>query len=97
LKRSRELFAVQAELELACVRLGFPMEGRAFAPHLTLGRVRDGVPPDKLRFVGAGLEKVANRIQTVMWRAEAITFFRSELKPTGAVYSAIHNGPFRSP
>jgi RNA 2',3'-cyclic 3'-phosphodiesterase len=30
------------DIEVACEELGFPLEGRAFRPHLTLARVRDG-------------------------------------------------------
>ncbi|MGI8546991.1 MAG: RNA 2',3'-cyclic phosphodiesterase [Gemmatimonadaceae bacterium] len=39
------------DVEAACERLGFPREGRAFRPHVTLGRVRPNIPqvrPDAL-------------------------------------------------
>jgi 2'-5' RNA ligase len=31
------------DLETACAALGYPVEGRAYRPHVTLGRVRDRV------------------------------------------------------
>jgi len=45
-----ELLQHQAEREFAA--LGFPLEGRPFRPHLTLGRVRRGAAPSAC----AGLE-----------------------------------------
>lgn len=46
------LAKMQRRVEQAMARLGFPEESRAFRPHLTLGRVRDGVAPAARRQIG---------------------------------------------
>lgn len=39
------LRTLQKQIDQALIPLGFAPEARDFSPHLTLGRVRDGVPP----------------------------------------------------
>ena len=63
------------------------MEGRPFRPHITLGRVREPLPVERMRT----LARVA---RTVRMKAtvsvEQITLFESTLAPTGARYRRIH-------
>ena len=47
-ERSAELVALRDKVEQAMIRVGLPPEPRKFAPHVTLGRLRDP-PMDKLR------------------------------------------------
>lgn len=91
LEPSRDLAELQAALESACEEAGFPKESRPFAPHLTLGRVRDSLSIEQLRRVGEDLAKVPNQRERVVWTVDAISFFRSDLKPTGPVYTVIQN------
>ena len=58
-------------------RSGFALEERAFVPHLTLGRCKDGNP--KARGVMAEL-----RVATLPFSVEAVTVFRSERGADGA-------------
>jgi len=80
------LMRLQARLEDDLEVLDFPKERRPFHPHVTLGRVKH---PSGLGNRGSQiLEKERETFfgETVV---EKVTFFRSELKPTGAVYTTI--------
>ena len=67
------------------VRLGFQQEDRRFTPHLTLGRIKH------LLLRGSwmrALEGVKD-ITLPGFEVTAISLMKSELKPTGAVYTEI--------
>ncbi len=70
--------------------LGFKKEERAFTSHLTLGRLK----------AAARLPGVAEAFQKVMSLAEGsfvvdgLNLYRSELRPTGAVYTVLEKFPF---
>ena len=78
---------VQA-VENATVPLGFPTEERSFSPHLTLGRVSQHASPNEVAALGALLARTAVGVlgETTV---DSITLFRSDLRPTGAVYSPL--------
>lgn len=75
-----ELLVHRVEVGLA--PLGFEPDGRAFHPHVTLGRVPDGrkLPLDLI-----------NRLEAVAlaepFMAEGLTLYQSETAPGGAKYS----------
>jgi len=75
-------------IEQELVPLGFPPEGRDFSPHLTLGRVKD--PRD--------VEPVVRALQQANFAggtfvAREVRVMKSDLKPTGAEYTALHRIP----
>jgi len=75
------------DLELACERQGFEVEGRPFRPHVTLARVRAPLSVDRMR----ALARVARTVRvkaTVL--VDHITLFESTLAPTGARYRRLH-------
>lgn len=77
--------SVEGELEA----LGFARERRAFTPHLTLGRVRDGATQQQLRALseavaGASVERDAHV------PVRELALMKSDLRPTGAVYTQLH-------
>jgi len=79
------LAALAARLETAARELGFAAESRPFRPHLTLARRARSGPtdtPDSLRENGAADG----------WVREVV-LHRSELKPTGARYTALRTFP----
>lgn len=49
---SRQLTELQADLERMARRLGLPAEGRKFAPHVTLARLRDTPPVEVADYLG---------------------------------------------
>ena len=69
---------IESELE----REGFPREKRKFSPHLTIGRVR--VPG-----TGATLAEqlIAQGFEPERFTATEVIVMRSDLKPTGAIYT----------
>ena len=89
-----ELEALQSQLEAAVAKLGFPVEKRPFSPHLTIGRVKQHVSPTDIQKIRTALEETkvgALGTSTVT----AVHLFKSELKPTGAVYTRLHSAPLQ--
>ncbi|NLX13454.1 MAG: RNA 2',3'-cyclic phosphodiesterase [Phycisphaerales bacterium] len=79
------LLTVQQAMEKHCVELGFPRETRAFRPHLTLGRTREGASASMVR---TALEREAGFV-VGRFDVEALTVFQSVLQPAGATYSIL--------
>ncbi|MGD0709172.1 MAG: RNA 2',3'-cyclic phosphodiesterase [Anaerolineaceae bacterium] len=77
------------EIDQALVRLGYPSEGRPFSPHLTLGRVAQDTQPQELESIARSLstQKVAVDSPVLM---EQVTVFKSELRPSGAMYTPLY-------
>lgn len=46
------------DVEVACERLGFPLDGRPFRPHITLARVKDAVPAAELKKLRAASDAI---------------------------------------
>ena len=79
---------LQHGVEREFAPLGFPLEGRPFRPHLTLGRAaRDACPRD---FAGLGqaLSRLKYEETTLVGSVELM---ESVLGPGGAVYRARHS------
>jgi len=84
----RALTALQARLDGGLAALGFPRETRPFSAHLTLGRVRDGMPPAERRRLGP----LAASVRTdggVSFDVTAVSLMRSTLTPSGAIYDRL--------
>ena len=79
------LFALQRLLEDNLAALGYKKEKRPFKGHLTLGRFRQTVNPDTIRHI---MREYAN-LYSEEFTANRIILFKSDLKPTGAVYSQL--------
>ena len=80
---------LQDAVERACVPLGFPVEGRPFRPHVTLGRVKEGgkLPPDPLPNSEADVQ--------IPFLAEHLVLFESRPARDGSVYTARHTFELR--
>ncbi len=76
---------LHTKIESALGSCGFPPEGRAFRPHITLGRVRSQ------RGWNHVLERVKEYLQYDFGESliDTVTLYRSDLEPGGAVYTAL--------
>ena len=73
------------KLEEAFAALGFPPEGRAFAPHLTLGRVKS---PRNRVDLSRRLTALPP-VESETFQIREIILYRSNLSPQGATYSPL--------
>ena len=85
------LFGIQRVLEDNLAALGFKKEKRPFKGHLTLGRFKQTVNPNTIRQI---MREYANRYSEE-FTARRIILFKSDLKPTGAVYSQLQQAAFK--
>jgi 2'-5' RNA ligase len=84
-----EASSLQTVIEDKAAEVGFPPEGRPFKPHLTLGRVR--TPIGRSAFIQV-MEKHKD-VEIGSFQAREVYLFRSELKPSGAVYTKLQTFP----
>lgn len=80
------VLTLQAACENAAGAAGFGRESRPFRSHLTLGRWRDRAP--RLELPPADLGALP---------LDTLVLFRSELRPTGAVYTPLATFPLAPP
>lgn len=78
---------LQHGLEREYEALGFPVEARAFRPHLTLGRARRDARPQDFRGLGAAFDGVQFSDTVVV---DSVDLMRSTLGPTGPIYERVH-------
>jgi 2'-5' RNA ligase len=82
------LTSLQRDLDAGTARLGYASDERAFTPHLTVGRVRQNAG-------GADLQKIRAEVESLKLgyvggtRVQAIHLFKSDLEPTGSVYTKL--------
>jgi len=79
------LLELQRNLEDRLATVGFAKEKKLFKAHLTLGRIRQAVDPNTL---GQAVEDYSD-FGGQQFTADRIILFRSDLKPSGAVYSQL--------
>jgi 2'-5' RNA ligase len=79
------LTGFQQKLEAALAETGFGPEDRPFVPHLTLGRLRDGLARKDI----AGLIEQFSSEQFGRFEASHIMYYKSDLQPSGPVYTVI--------
>jgi len=83
--QSGQLVKLQNQIEKEMSKLGFEEEKRKFSAHLTLGRVRSPKGKDELvKYLLDERERVFGEI-----KVDRVILFKSELKPTGAIYFAL--------
>jgi 2'-5' RNA ligase len=81
------------DVEVACERLGFEVEGRPFRPHLTLARVRNALPEDRLREMVRVAKRTAYRSDFVV---HSIDLMDSVLGASGPTYTTLVSAALRS-
>lgn len=81
---------LQQTLDAHLGAVGFPKENRAFKGHLTLGRVKGKVDPARIR---TAIDKL-KEFESESFEISEMILFKSELQPTGAVYSKVKQVAF---
>ncbi len=82
----REIGLLAADVERACVPLGFPMDSRPFRGHATIGRVRSPRGISRVLAAMEGLE----RESFGAWTVREIILYRSHLRGSaGSVYEPL--------
>ena len=81
------LVALQSDIEGLVRELGWEAETRDYRPHLTLGRVRQGVKPPQGHWCGDP--------PAMTFAVGAVELIESELQPGGAEYRTRYTAPLR--
>lgn len=81
-----QLINLQQLIDKALIPQGFSPEPRPFTPHLTLARLHQGVLPRERQSFGELVQKTSFTVK-YMIEVNNISLMRSQLFPTGAVYS----------
>jgi 2'-5' RNA ligase len=76
---------LQKAVEDKSAELGLQPEARPFQPHLTLGRVRS---PKGRGLLAEAIESHKDA-EVGIFRASEVYLFKSELRPSGAVYTKL--------
>jgi len=85
---SGTLARLQQAVEEHLSPLGYPPEGRAFHPHLTLGRTQRYARPQELRQFGELVARTPlNSLGTV--QVAGVSLMKSDLRPDGAIYTRL--------
>jgi len=83
--QTKELTDLQKTLDGKLETVGFPKEKRPFKGHLTIARIKGKV--DARRLIDA--MKEFGRFESKTFIADEVVLFKSELKPSGAVYTKL--------
>jgi 2'-5' RNA ligase len=82
---TEQLASLQRAIEAAMTKIGFEKEERKFSPHLTLARIKAPRPRDNWP---QALESIKD-VKFPAFSAASVSLMKSELKPSGAVYTEI--------
>jgi len=82
---------LQQTLDAHLADLGFPRETRAFKSHLTLGRVKGKIASARIK---AAIDKL-KEFESGSFEINQVILFKSELRPTGAVYTKVQGIAFQ--
>lgn len=92
-----ELKQLQAAIEQIAQDCGFEAEGKPYTPHITLARVLRNVSTGDVRRMGRFLNTWAQETgdrQWGAWTVHELIHMRSQLRPSGAVYTPLVHLPF---
>ncbi len=83
-----ELIRLHRQAEATAARLGYAPDDKPFAPHLTIGRVREQAAPEEIQALRSLLERT-----TVpglgTFTVNEVHLYKSDLKPEGPVYTRL--------
>jgi 2'-5' RNA ligase len=84
---AKRLVAIQQMIEQSCEGFEFVRETKLFNPHLTLARIKDGERPVGIALTKTGAADQPLALGTLA--VNAIVLMKSDLKPTGSVYTKL--------
>lgn len=88
------LGSLQKVIEDGASRLGYNKEERPFSPHLTIGRVRQGISAQELQKVSTALSNFQlGMIGTA--RVDSVHLYQSDLNSEGSVYTKLFSATLR--
>jgi 2'-5' RNA ligase len=90
IEASNGLPELARETDRALNRLGVPLESRPFSPHLTLARIKEPLPLDRLHRAIAGLAST----DFGAFQVDRFCLYQSTLNPSGSVYAKLSEFPF---
>ena len=86
-KEGKRVIEIHGEIEQACESLGFLREAKPFSPHLTLARVKMGARHVEAALVTSGVLDQPLSVGSLV--VESVVLVKSELKPTGSIYTRL--------
>ncbi|MBI4400960.1 MAG: RNA 2',3'-cyclic phosphodiesterase [Nitrospirae bacterium] len=89
------LVRLAAEVDRALTALGFPAEAKPYSPHLTLARIKER--SRELGKVLSGSGVLAHAAQLGSLEVRAVALMKSDLHPSGAVYTRLVEIPLKEP
>ena len=78
------------DVEATCAANGYPLDARAFRPHITLARIRDELPLANARALAVAARAVG---YTGVQRVSALSLLESTLAPGGPRYTKVASIP----
>ena len=90
-----KLSRLQQRIDSLLASCGFLKESRPFVPHLTLARLKDSISSEEKRKIGT-FTKSLKFEAGFPFDAEDVSLMRSQLMPTGAIYSCLFTAKLRS-
>jgi|SRR5262245_13671966 len=84
---ARRIAEVHGAIEQACEGLGFLREAKSFSPHLTMARIKMGDRQVGIALAKSGL--LDRALSTSSLVLESVVLMKSDLKPTGSVYTKL--------
>lgn len=90
-----DLLMLQNGIANEMEKLGYAQEKREYSPHLTIGRVGRNIDGKELRRISKVIE--SNKIGFLgVIQIKEVNLYKSDLKPTGAVYTRIYTTPLNA-
>lgn len=90
-----DLASLQRGVETCMARLGYAQEDRPFTPHLTLGRVSRNASSKETHIMGEVLNGCKVGFLGVA-PINTVYLYKSDLRPTGSIYTKIHTCPLKA-
>lgn len=91
--RNGAITSLAADVEAALAAAGFAPEAKPFHPHLTLARIKEGSREAGRSWSRERLLERETRLGALT--VEALSLMRSELRPSGAVYTELWRLPLK--